>query len=369
MATYSDHGGRRREGTGISGSSSRAGSRPRVAEQGTYHGPRGTRTRSGGSGHRGSSGPGYPLRSRSINFQSGKARRLSANRRLIIAALGALLVVILLVVGISSCVRGCSADQGSTSGTGNPIDSRVAEGVSEELTQQFATQLDRGEKLKDIAANANQYENQGLLELALSEPAAIDFVAAYPESSKEAQPYEDAVTQGTVPELYCWDARWGAVDYADAPLALTGSGPTALAMARMALTGTADQTPATIAQAVSDAGMAGGESGMSADFLGEPLAALGIASTDYAANADNLLQALETGSYVLIEVTAGSLTDATHWVLVTGSNDDGSVTVLDPTSPDVSSHTWDAATIASGATTMYALTAADAAPATGEAAE
>ena len=239
------------------------------------------------------------------------------------------------------------------------MDSRVAAGVSEDLARQFATELDRADKLAQIAANADQYENQGLLELALSEPAAIDFVAAYPESSKEAQPYEDEVTQGTVPELYCWDERWGAVDYADAPLALTGSGPTALAMARMGLLGNAEQTPATVAQAVSDAGMAGGDSGMSADFLGDQLSALGLSSSSYASNADNLLQVLDTGTYLLLEVSAGTLTDSAHWVLVTAENEDGSVTVLDPTSPDVSSHTWDAATVASAATNIYALTAAD----------
>ena len=361
MSSYNDRGGRLREGSGSSdGRAQRHQTRQRVPEQGTYHGPRGTRTRTSASRHIPSSGPGYPLRSRNINFSSGRARRLSANRRLIILAVIALLVVILLVVGISSCVRGCSSSQPASGGSSNPIDSRVAAGVNEELTRQFATELNRGDKLAEIAANADKYENQGLLELALSEPAAIDFVAAYPESTKEAQPYEDEVTKGTVPELYCWDERWGAIDYADAPLALTGSGPTALAMARMGLLGNAEQTPDTIAQAVSDAGMAGGESGMSADFLGEPLAALGLTATDYAANADNLLQVLDTGTYLLMEVSAGSLTDSAHWVLVTTENDDGSVTVLDPTSPDVSSHTWDAATVASGATTMYALTASDA---------
>lgn len=358
MASYSDREGRYQGSGSSNGHSQRHQTRQRIPEQGTYHGPRGTRTRSGSSRHVPSSGGGYPLRARNINFSSGRARRLNANRRLIIIAVIALLLVVLLVVGISSCMRGCSSGQ-PAGGSSNPIDSRVAAGVNEELTRQFATELNRGDKLAEIAANADKYENQGLLELALSEPAAIDFVAAYPDSTKEAQPYEDEVTKGTVPELYCWDARWGAVDYAEAPLALTGSGPTALAMARMGLLGDAEQTPATIAQAITDAGMAGGDSGMSADFLGEQLAALGLSSSDYAANADNLLQVLDSGTYLLLEMSAGSLTDSAHWVLVTTENDDGSVTVLDPTSPDVSSHTWDAATIASGATTMYVLSVAD----------
>lgn len=352
--TYSDRSGRPRPGSG----SSRQGSRPPASSQGTYHGPRGTRQRPGSGRLSGPRGGGYPLRSRSINFQSGRARRLAGNRRLLILAALALVLVILLVVGISSCVRGCSADQ--PSGETNAVDARVAAGVSEDLTRQFSTELNRGEKLAAIAANANAYSDQALLELALSEPAAIDFVAAYPESDKTAQPYDDAVSQGAVPQLWCWDSRWGGVDYAGHPLAVSGSGPTALSMAYMAITGQGDRTPADMATLVSDAGAASGDSGMAGSFLEGDLSSLGLSCTAYTSNADNLTQVLDSGTYLLMEVTAGSLTDSAHWVVVVSENEDGSVVVYDPTSPDVSSHSWDPATVASTSTTLYALSAGDA---------
>lgn len=360
--SYSGQDGRRPRGSsrprGTSGARPHGGSaRPRVSPQGgSYHGPRGTRSRPAGA--RRSSGPGYPLRARSINFQSGRARRVSANRRLLILGALALVIVVLLVVLISSCVRGCSADQQTTET--NPVDARVAVGVDEELTREFSSELDRGEKLAQIAANANQYD-AALLELALSQPDAIDFVAGYQEAEKVAQPYEDDVTQGTAPTLRCWDTRWGYVDYAGSPLALTGSGPTALSMAYMGLTGKADRTPADLAQLATDAGMTDADSHLSGDFLtGSDVTDLGLTCSTYASNADNLSQLLaDDGTYLMLEASAGTLTDEAHWVLVTGTEDDGSVRVLDPTSPEVSDRSWDPATIASSGTTLYALSLAD----------
>ena len=354
--TYSDNDGRPRQGSGPRMSSSRPyveGSSMRISPQGTYHGPRGTRQRP--SSPRRSSGPGYPLRARNINFQSGRARRLDANRRLLILGALALVLLVLLIVGISSCVRGCSANQAASQT--NPVDARVAADVPEELAGEFATKLDQGEKLAQIAANADAYENQGLLELALDQPAAIDFVAAYPDAEKVAQPYDGEVGVGTVPELYCWDSRWGNVDYAGAPLALTGSGPTSLSMAYMALTGKADKSPADFAQAITEAEMATGDSYMSGTYLSDSLGDLGLACSTYSSNADNLAQVLEEGTYLLIETAAGSLSEQAHWVIVVAKESDGSVRVYDPTSPEVSARPWDPGTVASWGDTIYQLSA------------
>lgn len=363
--SYSDRDGRSRPSSGRRGEPLRQGTREprgRVSLEGTYHGPRGTARRGGGNRLGSSRGPGYPLKARNINFQSGRARRLNDGRRLIILGALAVVLVVLLVVGISSCVRGCSSDE--PSGETNPVDARVAAGVDEDLTREFSAELDRGEKLAQIAANAGSYADAGLLELALSQPDAIDFVAAYPESDKTAQPYEDSVSKGTVPELYCWDSRWGGVDYAGRALALTGSGPTALSMAYMGLTGNADRTPADIAQLVTDAGQTDSDSAMSGGFLEDSLGEIGLSCSTYTSNADNLAQVLDAGTYVLLETSAGSLTDAAHWVVAVSENEDGSVVVYDPTSPEVSSHSWDPATLASATTTLYAVSAAEADAAT-----
>lgn len=159
----SRNAGGRRGGAPSGGSRSRE----RVDLGGSYHGPRGTQQRSGSRGIRGRRGPsiqkglgngGYPLRSRSINFQGGRGRR-SADRRMLILGALAFVLIVLLVVGVSSCVKGCSNGSDQPAADQNQIDSRVAAGVTDELTNRFKTELDRNEKLSQIAANANAYDD------------------------------------------------------------------------------------------------------------------------------------------------------------------------------------------------------------------
>lgn len=355
--SYSDLDERRRRGStrpyDTAGTRARGGSsRPRISPQvGSYHGPRGTRSRPATT--RRSAGPGYPLRTRNINFQSGRARRVTTNRRLIILGALALVIVILFVALISSCVRSCSSDQQSAQA--NPVDARVAAGVGEDLTREFSDELNRNEKLAQIAAHADQYD-QRLLVLALTQPDAIDFVAGYPDAEKTAQPYDDTVTQGTAPTLFCWDTRWGYVDYAGAPLALTGSGPTALSMAYMGLTGKTDRTPADLAQLVANAGMTNDGSGMTGDFLSSStISDLGITCSSYASNADNLTQLLNSGTFIMIESNLGTTDGSSHWVLLTTRQEDGTIYLTDPTNPANNTHPWAASTVADSGTTLYTL--------------
>lgn len=344
---------------GLRGSGSSRG-RISTPSQGMYHGPVGTQQRSGARRlrGRGSAQTGYPLRSRNINFQSGHNRRSSTLRPIILIALAVVLVV-LAVVGVSSCVRGCSAapeeqDQQSL----NQIDSRVAAGVTDDMTRRFATELDRNEKLAQIAANANKYTDAALLDLALNVPEAIDFVASYPDAAKEGQAYADAVSKGTVPELYTWDARWGAVDYGEHPLAISGSGPCALSMAYMGLTGSADKTPADIAAQAVAAGSATGDSGTDAGFFEAHAADLGLAVKSYESSAEAINQVLDAGVYLLMEVGADTITDSAHWILVHTENANGTVIISDPTSPEASSHEWSPATLASACNSFYSVSVA-----------
>lgn len=354
---YQDQGRRPRSGSSRTGSSSRqytGAARARVPSSGVYHGPTGTRTRPKSSLRGGGGRGGYPLRSRSINFQGNRNRILGLDRRLVILGALAIVLAVLVIVGVSTCVRSCSSGDSAGTQTGQS-DVRVAAGLPEELTNAFTDELNQNEKLSNIAANADQYGDQGLLELALNVPEAIDFVAAYPTAEKTAQPYDEAVTKGTVPQLWCWDARWGNVDYAGRALAITGSGPTSLSMAYMGLTGSADKTPADIAQDATDAEAATGDSAMTADFLASEAEKLGLTCESFTSNADNLAQMLDSGTYVLMETKAGSLTSAAHWIVVVTENEDGSMQVYDPTSPDVSAHPWAPATLASTCTDFYVL--------------
>lgn len=283
--------------------------------------------------------------------------RINSRTRTYIVIGLAIIAALLMVFIVSSCVRGCTNEATSAVET-NSVDSRVAVGTSEELTKALAAQLDQNKNLAWIAEHADRYNDKSLIELALTHPEAIDFVANYPDSDGKAKTYDDSLTKGTAPQFYTWDSRWGGVSYAGSVIATKGSGPTALSMAYMGLTGKNNWTPADIAGAVETAKATDTDSGMNRSFLEKNLANLGLTAESYNISADNITTLLDAETFLLVEVKGNKLSsDGTHWILVTSKNDDGTVNVHDPLSPEVSSRPWAAETIANAANTLYTVTA------------
>ena len=306
------------------------------------------------------SGNRYQLKSRNIRFRgkgnAGMTRFGGLDpRKLIMLALGVVLAILLFFL-VSSCVRSCKAKTPETSAA----DNRVSAGVSDELVGAFTEALDRGEALQWIALHASEYPSEDLPRLALEIPEAIPFVRAYPESSKNASAFGESVSRGEVPLLYNWDQRWGAVEYDGSALAVTGSGPTSFSMIYMGLTGKADKTPADMASLATAKGLTGGEAHTTTDFFVMAAKELGLSVEELEASSDNLSDALDSGTFVLVEVRSETLTSQTHWVVVAYENENGSVRVYDPTSPMVSARPWDPATISSASIHMYSVTLADA---------
>ncbi len=282
--------------------------------------------------------------------------RINSRTRTYIVIGLAIIAALLMVFIVSSCVRGCTNEATSKVET-NSVDSRVAVGTSEELTKALAAKLDQNKNLAWIAEHADRYNDKSLIELALAHPEAIDFVANYPDSDGKAKTYDDSLTKGTAPQLYTWDSRWGGVSYAGSVIATKGSGPTALSMAYMGLTGKNNWTPADIAGAVETAKAADTDSGMNRSFLEKNLANLGLTAESYNISANNITSLLDAETFLLVEVKGNKLSlDGAHWILVTSKNDDGTVNVHDPLSPEVSSRPWAAETIASAANTLYTVT-------------
>jgi hypothetical protein len=270
-------------------------------------------------------------------------------------------VVVVLFMGISSCINRNNEAAHATSEETKPKndqDERVAAGISASMTSMFTQALDSGELLAKIAANADQYDDDRLLLLALSEPSSLQFVADYPTSDKSSSHYDGKIVRGEVPNLYNWDRHWGAVTYGDGPLAVTGSGPTTLAMAYMGLTGKADFTPTEIAQQASKANYFGNDSGTKGELFVKLPETMGLISESYEPSSDNFYSIGENTVFA-VEVNAGTLTDQAHWVLVVNINADGSVTVFDPTSTAVSARPWDMNTIADGSTSFYSISASE----------
>ena len=306
---------------------------------------------------------GYTLRSRRVRRDGGRngLSALLKPRVLLLAAI-VLVVVIVMVVGISSCVRRnneAATQANEQAQPKNEQDERVAAGVSASMTSEFTEALDRGDLLAQVAQNADKYDDVRLLELALNEPDAIAFVANYPTSDKSSRAYDGTVKRGEVPLLYDWDSHWGAVTYGDGPLAVTGSGPTTLAMAYMGLTGKTDNSPTEIAQQASKSNYTDSSSGSKPELFSKLATSLGLKTEDLDVSSETLLYTLGDYTVVAVELRDATITDDAHWALVVNMNEDGSVTLYDPTSSAVSAQPWSTGTIASSSKTFYSITISD----------
>ncbi|MDO4798143.1 MAG: hypothetical protein Q4A01_09025, partial [Coriobacteriales bacterium] len=307
---------------------------------------------------------GYRLHSRRVSYPNGSGSPLSFLLRprvlLLIAIL--VLVIVALVVGVSSCVRGNKERATQAAEQAKPVneqDSRVAAGVSAATTSKFTEVLDQNELLEKIAQQANEYDDERLLDLSLREPTSRQFVADYPSSDKSSRPYTDTIKQGEVPRLFDWDSRWGAVTYGNGPLAITGSGPTTLAMAYMGLTGKTDFSPTEIAQQASKSNYTNDESGSKGELFAKLATSMGLKSEQHDPSAETILYSLGDNTVFAVELKPNTLTDEAHWALLVNINEDGMLTVFDPTSTEVSNKTWGLDTIAGASSNLYSITLSD----------
>lgn len=307
----------------------------------------------------GSRNGGYNLRQHNIRFndrRGGTFSRIASNPRAIVALAVLVFLVILLVFGVSSCVRGCSrTEEGSTASS---QDVRVAAGLSADLTDKLIARLDQDALMASIAAQASKIEDERLVELALKESEAVPLVAGLLDENADhsPRPYGSEASRGAYPKLYTWDQRWGYMSFGDGALALTGSGPTSLAMAYIGLTGATDRTPADFAGKAAQAGKLDETYGMTVDFVKSEAHELGLKCEEVESSGEVLTDVIESGTVVLVQAKAGTFGDEAHWMLVVGENLDGSVNLNDPTSPTNTARPWDPKTVATAAQSMHSLT-------------
>lgn len=177
---------------------------------------------------------------------------------------------------------------------------------------------------------------QALLE---RHPDALEFVEGYPDHKDDA-PAETIgdVVQGQFPLLLQWDARWGYVRYGDDLLAVTGCGPTCLAMAAAGLTGNNAITPAAVAeQAQRDGYWVDGVT--SWGLMTDGCRAWGLVSEELPLTETAVTGALDEGRPIICSVRPGDFTTTGHFILLAGLEEEG-LRVNDPNSPQNSDRLW-----------------------------
>ena len=179
---------------------------------------------------------------------------------------------------------------------------------------------------------------ESLIELLERNPETEEFVLNYPLY----QPGEvdlSGFSRETVPLFLQWDPMWGYGTYGSDFLAVTGCGPTCLAMAGYYLTGSDNMNPAELARFAETNGYYAQGYGSSWTLISEGSAKLGLTATELPLVKEKMTDALEAGHPVILAMGKGDFTTSGHYIVLTDYSE-GAFTVNDPNSVLRSSQTW-----------------------------
>ena len=179
---------------------------------------------------------------------------------------------------------------------------------------------------------------RSLIELLERNPETETFVLGYP-LRQEGDVNLSGVDRQTVPLFLQWDPRWGYEKYGSDFLAVTGCGPTCLAMAGYYLTGSLNMNPRDLAKFAEDNGYYAKGYGSSWTLISEGSSRLGLKATELPLVKKKMTDALESGHRVMLALGAGDFTTTGHYIVLTGLQD-GQFTLNDPNSVLNSEKLW-----------------------------
>lgn len=200
---------------------------------------------------------------------------------------------------------------------------------------------------------------ESLISLLERNPETRDFVQHWPQHTdlRAAEPLNGEVRQGEIPLLLQWDERWGYTRYGSDFLAITGCGPTCLAMVCCGVTGREDVTPYTVARMAEDGGYYVPGVGTAWALMTEGAEHLGFEGARLSTGADSIRQALERGGVLICSMLPGDFTTEGHFIVLCGIDSAGRVTVRDPNSIVRSQRLWDLEVLAEQTAGVWSYTA------------
>lgn len=177
-----------------------------------------------------------------------------------------------------------------------------------------------------------------IISLYENNPETRDFVLNYPfrqETDIDLSRY----SQESVPLFLQWDPMWGYKDYGSSCIAVTGCGPTSLAMAGWYLTGEDSMNPADVAAFAEKNGYYEAGYGSSWTLISEGAQKLGLSATELPLVKKKMTDALEAGNPIILAMGAGDFTSTGHYIVLTSWTGEA-FTVNDPNSRANSARTW-----------------------------
>ena len=212
----------------------------------------------------------------------------------------------------------------------------------QDLTFSWTERTETEWKVKAFAEENGLFFAQypkSLIDLLERNPETEEFVLQYPLRT-ESQPDLSGFDRKTgVPLFLQWDPQWGYEKYGSDYLAITGCGPTCLAMAGYYLTGSKNMNPAEIANFAEENGYYASGYGSSWTLISEGSGRLGLKAVELPLAKKKMTDALEAGHPVILAMGAGDFTTTGHYIVLTGV-ENGFFRVNDPNSRINSEKLW-----------------------------
>ena len=177
-----------------------------------------------------------------------------------------------------------------------------------------------------------------LIELFERNPETEGFVLNYPFRKDMDVDLRD-FDRETVPLFLQWDPMWGYENYGSDMIAITGCGPTCLAMVGYYLTGDENMTPDRIAKFAQRGGYYETGYGSSWTLISQGGVELGFDVTELPLVKKKIDDALNGGKPVILALGEGDFTSTGHYIVLTGVEEEG-YRVNDPNSRVNSRKLW-----------------------------
>lgn len=178
-----------------------------------------------------------------------------------------------------------------------------------------------------------------LIELFERNPETEGFVLNYPFHKDLDPDLSRYDREEGVPLFLQWDPMWGYEKYGSDMLAITGCGPTCLAMVGWYLTGDENMTPDRIAKFAQRGGYYEKGYGSSWTLISEGGQELGLQVTELPLVKKKIDTSLEAGKPVILALGEGDFTSTGHYIVLTGIEEEG-YRVNDPNSRVNSRQIW-----------------------------
>ena len=183
-------------------------------------------------------------------------------------------------------------------------------------------------ELKSIYKKRDAYPIKVLAALC-NNPEMHEYVKGYLSYQTEAlfttgnAKLTEAEKEQKYPLFLQWDKRWGYEEYGDFNIALSGCGPTTLAMAAVALTGDIDVTPNKVAEYSMKNGYYAEGIGTAWSLMTEGCKNFNIQAEEIALDEFVMKKQLDAGKVIICSVRQGDFTAQGHFILIYDYDESG----------------------------------------------